>query len=332
MSLLPGEHPLSRALRELLPPDILWPASTEVLLEPLPSSRQVFRITASRGDTAVVGKFFSAYPPATDPDRSLNREFHNYLRAEALGLTQGAGLIPRLLGRHPQTGLGLVLAAVPGPDLDRVLALACHSGEHGQIYQRLERLAGLLAVFHTRRLPEQPVSPQPALGYFNKLSHQLQGLGLLTADDEHALQEESAAWAERLLCFPDRQVLVHGDATPTNFLFPDGRAVALDLERLRLADRLWDLSWVAGELKHAWGCRTGHLDGAEPAISHFFEAYLRALPADTALARRIFALNPFYMALAELRIARNLYLSREYRRALVAEARRCLAGGRSLYL
>jgi hypothetical protein len=36
------------------------------------------------------------------------------------------------------------------------------------------------------------------------------------------------------------------------------------------------------------------------------------------------------MALAELRIARNLYLTRDYRRELVAEARRCLAHGRRL--
>jgi len=36
------------------------------------------------------------------------------------------------------------------------------------------------------------------------------------------------------------------------------------------------------------------------------------------------------MALAELRIARNLYLGWDYRRELVAEARRCLAGGRKL--
>ena len=34
------------------------------------------------------------------------------------------------------------------------------------------------------------------------------------------------------------------------------------------------------------------------------------------------------MALAELRIARNPYLTRDYRRALVAEARRCLGFGR----
>jgi aminoglycoside phosphotransferase len=327
-----GEHPLSLALRELLPADAAWPAAAEVHLEHLPSSREVFRFQAAGGDAAVVGKFYSQYPPATSADRSLDREYHNYLWAKDLGLTRGPGLIPRLLGRHPQTRLGLVLEAVSGPDLDRALALACHQGEHGQLYHRLEKLAGLLAVFHTRPLPEQPVSPQPALRYLAKLRHQLQELGLLTSEDELALQEESRAWAERLLRFPDHLVLAHGDATPTNFLFPDGRVVALDLERLGPADRLQDLSWVAGELKHAWGCRTGYLDGAEPAIGHFFEAYLRALPADAALTRRILALNPFYMALAELRIARNTYLNREHRRSLVAEARRCLAGGRSLYL
>ncbi len=332
MSFLSPDTPLAQALRELLPADAAWPESAEVRLELLPSSRQVVRFSAAGGEVAAVGKFFSGYPPATEPDRSLDREFHNYLWAEALGLTQGAGLIPRLLGRHPQTRLGLVLAAVPGPDLDQVQARACRHGDHEQLRRRLEQLAELLAVFHARLPGEQPSSPEPALGYFDKLQRQLQDLGLLSAAEAQVFQEERAAWAARLPLLPDRPVLVHGDATPTNFLFPDGRAVALDLERLRLGDRLWDLSWVAGELKHAWGLRTGNLEGAEPAIGHFFATYFRALPAEAPLKRRIFALNPFYMALAELRIARNGYLPWEHRRALVAEAGRCLAGGRSLVL
>jgi len=332
MTLLPGEHPLSRALRELMPGDTVWPAAGEVFHEPLPSSRQVVRFSVAGGNAAAVGKFFSHYPPATSPDRALEREYGNYLWAAALGLSQGAGLIPRLLGRHPEMRLGLVLAAVPGPNLDQALALACYHGEQGQLLSRLKKLAGLLAAFHTRVLPEQPVSPQPALKYFAKLQRQLQGLGLLTAGDAEVFQGEKTAWAERLHQLPDRVVLVHGDATPTNFLFPDGRVVALDLERLRPADRLWDLSWVAGELRHAWGWRTGSMDGAEPAIGHFFSAYLLSLPANALLQRRIFGLNPFYMALAELRIARNGYLPWDYRLALVAEARRCLAHGRSLDL
>jgi len=177
-------------------------------------------------------------------------------------------------------------------------------------------------------VPETPAAPEPGLRYLDKLRFQLETQGLLTPDDAAALTAEQAAWGGRLRSFPDRMVLVHGDATPTNFLFPDGRAVALDLERLRVADRLWDLSWVAGEAKHAWAWRTGDFSGAERFISRFFAAYLAALSPEPALARRVYSLNPFYMALTELRIARNAYLSREYRAALVAEARRCLAGGR----
>jgi hypothetical protein len=104
----------------------------------------------------------------------------------------------------------------------------------------------------------------------------------------------------------------------------------VDLERLRLGDRLFDLSWVAGELRHAWGWRGRDFGESEAVIQGFFRAYLDALPGDAGLTQRIYAINPLYMALAELRIARNAYLSREYRRTLVAEAQRCLTSGRRL--
>ena len=188
----------------------------------------------------------------------------------------------------------------------------------------------MLAFFHSRPVPADPVAPQPALAYLDKVMAQLLEAGLLTGEDWQALARERDAWEERFQDFSDRQVLIHGDATPTNFLFPNGRAVALDLERLRIGDRLWDLSWVAGELKHAWGWRTADFSGSEAAIRHFFRMYLTAAGLDPTLTRRLFSLNPFYMALAELRIARNLYLTQDYRRELVAEARRCLAHGRRL--
>jgi aminoglycoside phosphotransferase (APT) family kinase protein len=196
----------------------------------------------------------------------------------------------------------------------------------------------LLAFFHTRPAPQAQVSPHEALGYLDKVRLQLHRLGLLTDDEGAALAAERCAWEGRLAEFPDHRVLVHGDATPTNFLFPANggrgrpphRAVALDLERMRLADHLWDLSWVAGELKHAWAWRTGHPVAAEAAISHFFAAYLAALPGSQQLAERLYFLNPFYMALAELRIARNNYLPWDHRRWLVAEGIRCLTYGRRL--
>jgi len=336
---LAPDAPLTRALCRLSAPLAAAPLAGEVAREPLPSSREVQRFTFNGNGAAVVGKFFSAYPPRTPADHGLAQEYDNYLQAAARGLTNGCSRIPKLLGRHPASRLGLLLEAIPGPDLDALLHRACLGHDFDPLYRGLANLAELLAFFHSRPLPETPVSGLEALSYLDKLRLQLHRMGLLTGEDQAVLAEERAAWEVRLAQFSDRRVLVHGDATPTNFLFPDnggrgrpphGRAVALDLERLRMADRLWDLSWLAGELKHAWSWRTGNTAAAEAAIGHFFRAYLAALPGEPHLAERLFFLNPFYMALAELRIARNTYLSWDYRRWLVVEARRCLTYGRRL--
>jgi len=327
---LPPAAEWEKSLSRLLHPEKAGADHGGFVPEPLPSSRPVFRFVSTNGGAPVVGKFFSGYPPLTSADRSLLREYDNYLQAARLGLNGDHGLLPRLLGRDPASRLGLLLEAIPGPDLDGLLKRACLEGDAAPLARGLENLAALLARFHAAPLPPAPVSPEEGLTYLDKLRFQLQAQGLLTPEEAAALTAERAAWPDVLQAFPDHGVLVHGDATPTNFLFPDGRAVALDLERLRPADRLWDLSWVAGELKHAWAWRTGDFYGAEPFIRGFFSAYLAALPVASTLASRVYSLNPFYMALAELRIARNAYLSRDYRGALVAEARRCLAGGRRM--
>ncbi|MDO9531304.1 MAG: phosphotransferase [Deltaproteobacteria bacterium] len=331
MNRLADADPLAQALRRLVGDEAGFrPPAGEVRVESLPASRQVLRFTFPAGDYAVVGKFFSASPPQASADLSLAREYNHYLRLPGLGLGNGNGLVPRLLGRWPERSLGLLLEAVPGPDLDHLLFRACLHGDPAPLFGALDKLAHLLAFFHSRPVPALPVAPEPALAYLDKVMAQLLEAGMLTREDWQALAHEHHAWEERFQDFSDRQVLIHGDATPTNFLFPNGRAVALDLERLRVGDRLWDLSWVAGELKHAWGWRTADFSGSEAATRHFFRMYLTAADLDPALTGRLFSLNPFYMALAELRIARNLYLTRDYRRQLVAEARRCLAHGRKM--
>lgn len=329
MNRLSTSDSLARALGKLVGPKAGSHAPAgEVQVEKLRASRKVLRFTFPEGDYAVVGKFFSAYPPQVSSDLSLVREYDNYLQLPALGLANGRRLAPRLLGRWPKRSLGLLLEAVPGPDLDQLLLQACVHRDPAPLYRGLEKLAHLLAFFHSRPAPAPPVLPDPALAYLDKVVAQLEAAELLTREDCRALAWERDAWEARFQGFSDRQVLIHGDATPTNFLFPNGRAVALDLERLRNGDRLWDLSWVAGELKHAWGWRARDLDGSEGAIRHFFRTYISAMDLDPPLTHRLYGLNPFYMALAELRIARNLYLTWDYRRELVAEARRCLTHGR----
>jgi hypothetical protein len=319
MTRLPAHHPLSRVLR----PHLGAHLGTEVTLKRLRGSRPVFRFSLEGNGAGLVGKFFVDQLPTSPQDRSLAQEYQNYLAARDLGLTD-AGLIPRLIGRSPEVRLGLLLEGISGPDLDYYLADAARGLRGATCLHQLSRLAELLAFFHTRPVPPTPVSSDPIFGYLEKLQGQLQNLGLLSPEDADYLAETGREWLRLWAAYPDRQVLLHGDATPTNFLFPNGRALAVDLERLGPGDRLFDLSWVAGELRHAWGWRGRPFADSEAAIQSFFRSYLEALPADHSLTRRILALNPLYMALAELRIARNAYLSWDYRRALVAEARRCL--------
>ena len=124
------------------------------------------------------------------------------------------------------------------------------------------------------------------------------------------------------------EAIVHGDATPTNFLFGEGGdVVAIDLERMKHADPAWDLGMVCGELKHAFLWRTGGGGAAEPFIRTFLERYAAAFPDPAATFRAVTRRLPFFMALTELRIARNEWLCWQHRLRLVREARACLDWG-----
>ncbi len=319
MTRLPPSHPLHRVVAVNLGAD----READFRMERLRASRPVFRFFLDEDGAALVGKFFRDQVPATPLDRSLAQEYHHYLEAESLGLA-AAGLIPRLLGRAPEVRLWLLLEGLPGPDLDHFLGEAVHRGDMQTCLEKVSGLAALLAFFHSRPAPPEPAAFEPVFAYFQKVQVQLASLGLLSPAEKEGFSAAGRRWAERWAEFPDWQVLLHGDATPTNFLFPNGRVAAVDLERLRFGDRLFDLSWVAGEIRHAWGWRGRKFADSEPVIQAFFKAYLQALPGGDRLETRIYALNPLYMALAEMRIARNSYLPWKYRRALVAEACRCL--------
>ena len=72
----------------------------------------------------------------------------------------------------------------------------------------------------------------------------------------------------------DQQVWLHGDATPANFLFGDDLDVAaIDLERMKRGDRMFDVGRVAGELQHAFMRDSGDRHRAEPFIGHFLWEY-----------------------------------------------------------
>jgi len=119
----------------------------------------------------------------------------------------------------------------------------------------------------------------------------------------------------------DRQVWLHGDATPANFLFGHGMDVAaIDLERMKRGDRVFDVGRVAGELQHAFMRTCGDKYRAEPFIGHFLWEYCGHFPDHQRTFESVTARVPYYMAVNLLRIARNDYIGRGYGGRLVKQA------------
>jgi len=96
--------------------------------------------------------------------------------------------------------------------------------------------------------------------------------------------------------------------------------MAIDLERMKWADRVFDLGRLCGELKHHFFRATANPMAAEPCIGHFIWAYCCHFPdresAFHAITRRL----PFYLGVTLLRIARNSWIDPDYRRCLLREA------------
>jgi len=100
--------------------------------------------------------------------------------------------------------------------------------------------------------------------------------------------------------------------------------MSFDLERVQWADRVYDAGRIAAELQHFFLLETGNKYLAEPFIGHFLWEYSCHFPDHEQTFRSITGRAPFYMGITLLRIARNSWLTGDYKRKLVQEAKECL--------
>jgi thiamine kinase-like enzyme len=224
--------------------------------------------------------------------------------------------------------LALIEEFIHGKDLDYYLRNAIYRGNYSLLRNKLSILANFLYVLHHKTEIAEPVAMDEVARYFLRIINKLLTQGILSEHERKSYLRLMEKWFLKGYLEQARRVIVHGDATPTNFLFTEGGdIVAIDLERSRSADPVFDVSMVCGELKHAFMWRTGNPYAAEPWIRHFLKSYTQHFPCARKAFREITMRNPFYMALTELRIARNTYLDRNYRQRLAFEARQCLKWG-----
>ncbi len=296
------------------------------------SEATVFGYAERRTRVWLVGKFYGrkwlGEPQGDLAQRRTSlaqREFDNLRRARALGLNSYPHTVVRPLALGPPPDSVLVEEYAFGRNLDSVIWEAVYDNKTAPLYARLEDLAWFLADMHNRSREERPWQPEPDLAYLDKLLAQLEDAGLIAAERRRLLERLRERWAAAGVLGTPCPVLLHGDATPSNFLFHhDHQVTAIDLERMRPGDRALDLGCVAAELKHLFLLYTQNLWSSEPYIRHFYAAYSSYLPAGSPDGTTLTERGRFYMGCYGLRIARNSWLEIEHRRRLIANAEECL--------
>jgi aminoglycoside phosphotransferase (APT) family kinase protein len=150
---------------------------------------------------------------------------------------------------------------------------ATHHPDDAHLYWRLKALVYFLATQHDRTANGTAVNFDPDCRYFDIVAGRLKKAHRIRQADIDELSGLRDCWRDRPRMWQDQQVWLHGDATPANFLFGPGMDVAaIDLERMKRGDRMFDVGRVAGELQHAF-MNAGDRHRADPFIEHFLWEY-----------------------------------------------------------
>lgn len=291
------------------------------------ASNYVYLYEDERSQSRLIGKYFGGVSGRSSQAalRSMEREFNNLTYAREIGFNRYPHYFPRPIGRNAGINFVLVEEFCYGISFHEVIFKAIRKEDSGVFFQKLTALGYFLAALHNKTATGVRVDFNQACSYFDRIIDQLKRWGHVSWDEAQDFYRLKDRWREKGCVWEDSTVTVHGDVTPMNILFGDDLwVIPIDLERMKQADRVFDIGRVAGEIKHFFMQYTGNSRLAEPFIGHFLWEYSCHFPdretTFSSIARRL----PFYMGLTLLRIARNSWISNEYRRELLEEVKRTL--------
>jgi aminoglycoside phosphotransferase (APT) family kinase protein len=293
----------------------------------LSGSNEVYRYEEKRSGTKIICKFYGTrFAGDRAKANSMARQEYEGLRTlRGYDLVGSPHHVIRPFGVDSDINGVLAVEYYSGEEFSHAIRRATEHRDDAHLYWRLTALAYFLATQHARTGNGVPVDFAPDCRYFDTVVRRLGTAGRIGEWDVEEFAFLRDCWRERPRMWADQQVWLHGDATPANFLFgSDMDVAAIDLERMKRGDRMFDVGRVAGELLHAFMVVTGDRRRAEPFIGHFLWEYSAHFDDHRGMFDSISERAPFYMALNLLRIARNDYISTEYGGRLVDRAKKLL--------
>ncbi len=318
------EEAVRQYLKADIFPQIASPPYGEVETVQLSINRPVYLYHDTTSHARVVGKLFQhgSIPPGKAWIRA-EREYSNLqLLREKCGMKDDKYCVVCPLGKNRELSSMLVTSYAPGKTLDKCIGGAIFGQQRQVLFDSLSQLSRFFVRLHCNGETNNRVSINLPRWYLQGVLSSLKK-ELLSEPEAEAIERQAAGWWGRDEVTADREITVHGDATPMNFLFHHDYVTGIDLEKMKRADRCWDLGFIAAELKHHFLLHTGDGLKAEPFIGHFLWEY-SAHFGGHHFFHSVTDKLPLYMTLGLLRIARNSWLSKSYRKHLVEEAVLCL--------
>jgi hypothetical protein len=284
----------------------------------------VYLLNDNLSHVQVVGKTFQY--GSTPPEKAWQRAEKEYanlkLARDQFGMNEGNFQVVAPLGKNKELSALLVIEYRSGNTLDYYIRNAIRRHETEELFYNLRFLARFLVKLHGNSETAKNPSPKALCKYLKKVLQPLKA-NLLDAEETRQIKEIAGSWWSRAEVFEDHEVMVHGDAAPTNFLFREEKVTGLELEKMKLADRCCDLGFLAAELKHNFLTENKPARAAEPYIRHLVLEYAAGF-RDLDLFKHTMRRLPLYTALGLFRIARDEKLPQTHRRRLIDEAKLCL--------
>ncbi|MBV9205044.1 MAG: phosphotransferase [Actinobacteria bacterium] len=314
---------LSRIVRDLMGVRETCPAFRAFELT---GSNLVYAYQEKVSDVKIICKFYgSRFADLDKAAWKARQEYESLQTLRRYNLIGSPHHVIRPLGFDRDINGVLAVEYYTGEAFSDAIARATRHRDDAHLYWRLKALAYFLATQHDRTASGDYADFAADCKYFDKVAGGLREAQHIGRDDADELAQLADAWRDRPRMWQDQQVWLHGDATPANFLFGDGLDVAaIDLERMKRGDRMFDVGRVAGELLHAFMRDTGDRRRAKPFIGHFLWEYSCHFRWRRDMFESVRARAPYYMALNLLRIARNDYIDADYREKLLRQTRRLL--------